>query len=330
MSSTSIGRSRVWSIVLAGGEGERIRPLIQRWLGHHLPKQYCAFTGTRSMFQHTLDRADQLTSGEYRVVVSARSHQREVFQQLKGRAAGTVLLQPANRGTAAGIFLPLSYIRTYDPDAMVAIYPSDQFICPENRLLETLQRAVWATKWLGDRLIILGATPTDPEVEYGWIHPGQHIGWTVGFGVRSVRSFLEKPDITEASAAWRAGALWNTMMIVGKVSTLWNLGRRCCPDLMPVFERIGQAVGSPQQELVVDEAYQHLPAHDFSRDILQQAPDQLATIQLRDVIWSDWGKAERIVETLRRIGRRPAFPLDSVPADPAAALRPGQVALSPG
>ena len=50
-------QNRVWSIVLAGGEGERVQPLVQRWLGQPKPKQYCAFVGTRSLLQHTLDRA---------------------------------------------------------------------------------------------------------------------------------------------------------------------------------------------------------------------------------------------------------------------------------
>ena len=34
-----------------------------------------------------------------------------------------------------------------------------------------------------------------------------------------------------------------------------------------------------------------------------------AVMELTDVLWSDWGKPERIAETLRRIDRRPAFPL---------------------
>src|SRR6266536_1520629 len=59
--------SRTWSIVLAGGDGERIRPFVEKWLGYHRPKQYCTFVGTRSMFQHTLDRADMLTPCERRV-----------------------------------------------------------------------------------------------------------------------------------------------------------------------------------------------------------------------------------------------------------------------
>jgi hypothetical protein len=28
------------------------------------------------------------------------------------------------------------------------------------------------------------------------------------------------------------------------------------------------------------------------------------------VLWSDWGRPERIAETLRRIGRPPSFPLN--------------------
>ena len=65
------GQSR-WSVI-AGGEGQRMRPLIQRWLGGPRPKQYSMFVGGRSMFQHTLDRADMLISPARRVTIAARS-----------------------------------------------------------------------------------------------------------------------------------------------------------------------------------------------------------------------------------------------------------------
>jgi len=114
---------RVWSIILAGGDGERLRPLIQRWLGCHKPKQYCAFIGTRSMLQHTLDRADRLTAPARRFMICAREHQHEALLQLNGRQPGTLILQPAKRGTLAGIFLPLMYVRKSDPEATVVIFP---------------------------------------------------------------------------------------------------------------------------------------------------------------------------------------------------------------
>ena len=101
-------RGNLWSIVLAGGDGVRTKEFIRRWLGYEKPKQYCTFVGSRSMFQHTLDRAARLTPWERVVVVAARHHQHEVWLQLDGRPAGMVLLQPKNVDTAAGIFLPLT------------------------------------------------------------------------------------------------------------------------------------------------------------------------------------------------------------------------------
>src|SRR5688572_3299361 len=63
-----------WVVILAGGEGRRMRPLIQAWLGEDRPKQYCTFTGSRSMIQHTLDRALQLVEPEHIVTVTCRGH----------------------------------------------------------------------------------------------------------------------------------------------------------------------------------------------------------------------------------------------------------------
>jgi len=306
---------RVWSIILAGGDGERLRPLIQQWLGCHKPKQYCAFIGTRSMLQHTLDRADRLTAPARRVMVYAREYRHEALVQLNGRPPGTLILQPAKRGTLAGIFLLLMYVRASDPEATVVIFPSDHFIYPEDGFLAVMQRAIWAAEWLANRVVLLGASPSGPEVEYGWIQPGQPLDRTVGHGVRAIQTFMEKPSLTEAYSAWNAGALWNTMITVAKAETIWRLGWRCVPELMPMFERIAAVIDSPQQKAVIDSVYQAMPARDFSSNVLQRAPDQLAVIDLNGVTWNDWGKADRIVETLRRIGKQPAFPLEFVAAD---------------
>lgn len=66
---------RLWSIVLAGGDGLRMKGFIRHRLGHEVPKQYCAFTAKRSMFQDTLDRAATLTPWQRLVVAACRYHQ---------------------------------------------------------------------------------------------------------------------------------------------------------------------------------------------------------------------------------------------------------------
>jgi len=314
MNLLRVASNRVWSLILAGGDGERLQPLIYRWLGHHKPKQYCTFTGTRSLFQHTLDRADMLTIPAHRITVCARAHRQEALAQLQGRSPGTVLLQPANRGTVAGTFLPLMYVRACDPEATVVVYPSDHFIYPEDRFIEIVQRAVWTAEWLENRLVLLGAAPDSPEVEYGWVVPGQHLAWTAGRRVRTVHTFHEKPDLAGACTAWSKGALWNTMVLVAKVKTFWDLGWRCVPEVMPTFEQIAHVIGSPRQKAVMDAAYHTMPALDFSTNVLQKAADQLTLIELNDVMWSDWGKEKRIVETLHKVDKQPAFPPEFVTA----------------
>lgn len=301
---------RLWSMILAGGEGERIRPMIQRWLGRHRPKQYCAFVGTRSMFQHTIDRATTLTAAARTVTVIARSHHREAFAQLDGRKAGTVLLQPENRDTAAGVFLPLTYVRAHDPHALVVVYPSDHFVYPETRFLDTVAAAACCAERFRDRLILLGVPPTRPEIEYGWIQPDRLLSLEGRRPLRDVRAFLEKPTREQAESALALGALWNTLVFAARVSTVWELGQRCFPEVIQRFDRLLHAIGTFQETMVLQAIYADMPRRNFSSDLLERVPDRVAVMELNGVLWSDWGKPERIAETIRHIGRRPAFPPD--------------------
>lgn len=302
-------QNRVWSIVLAGGEGERVQPLVQRWLGQPKPKQYCAFVGTRSLLQHTLDRADRLTVADQKVIVIGRSHARQAWPQFGQRSSGMVILQPANRNTAAGVFLPLTYIKARAAQATVVIYPSDHFVYPEHRFLDSVQHAVRTAEWLPDRLVLLGVSPDRLELDYGWIQPGEQLDCSLNYRTLTVRAFLEKPTAAEADAALAAGALWNTLVLAAKVETLWETGWQCFPDLMPAFERLLGAIGTSYEAKTLEAIYKDLPAYDFSSELLHRAPEQLVVVEMTGVLWSDWGKPERIVNTLRRIGRQPTFPL---------------------
>lgn len=91
-----------WSIVLAGGDRVRTKGFIRRWLGHEKPKQYCVFLGSRSMFQHTLDRAARLTPWERVVVVAAQHHHDERHH------GHTHLTSTLEIGTIVSIWLPIT------------------------------------------------------------------------------------------------------------------------------------------------------------------------------------------------------------------------------
>jgi mannose-1-phosphate guanylyltransferase len=291
----------VWSIVLAGGEGERTRAFVTNWLGAHKPKQYCAFTGTRSLFQHTVDRADALSSPERRVVVAARSHRDHVLEQLRGRVEGRVLFQPENRGTAAGVFLALSYVFARDLDATVVIYPSDHFVYPESAFLNEVRKAVRSAEWKPGP-VLLGARPSAPEPDYGWIVPSPD----GDLSTRRVAAFLEKPARRLAEEALRKGGLWNTFILASKLDALWALGWRWVPEILPAFVRLREAIRAGRDQAVLETIYQELPSRDLSSDVLARSSDELRVLEMHGVWWNDWGRPDRILETLRTLDPRAA------------------------
>lgn len=299
--------SNVWAIVLSGGNDERLRPFVKRWRGRPIPKQYCAFTGSRSLFQRTVDGLDGLVEPRRRISVIARDHREEVRAQWGSRDPGRVIEQPRNCGTAAGVFLGLAHVRALEPDATVLVVPSDHFVEPEDRFAGHLLRASRAAEWLEDRVVVFGARALGPESGYGWLIPGGSFR-RGAVELNAVRAFLQKPGHRATRWAFDAGGLWSTMILVGRVDALWRLGREHAHDVLDPFEWLVVALGTPDEARALSSIYEHLPSCDLSAHVLERAPERLAIAHLSGVDWSDWGTAPRIAATLRRLGREPAFP----------------------
>ena len=125
------------AIVLAAGEGARLRSWLEQQLGETLQKQYAKLLGPRSMLECTLDRVEKLIPRERIFTVVGRRHlgYPVVRAQLTSRAERTVISQPMNRDTGVGILLPLMHIVKRYPESLIAIFPSDHFIAEEDRFL---------------------------------------------------------------------------------------------------------------------------------------------------------------------------------------------------
>ena len=301
----------VWAIVLAEGDGSAIYPLISRWLGRQQPKQYCAFVGARSMFQHAVDRAMRLTGPDHVVAVVARDQRRQAMTQLGRRTLSALLFQSLPQGSAASLFLPVTYIRHRDPQATIVVCPSDQFVYPEDRFVALARRAASAAERLPDHLVLLGAVPDRLELDYGWLQPGSRLSHPDDDPIHTVQAPLEHPTLAEADILLNSGALWNTGAFATKVETLWALiGMRCSPSTMPCFAGPNRAVGGASERPNIEITGQDRPWDDFFSGLIRHGPKPLAVLALTGVLWSDWGKPERITEMLRRIGRSPAFPLN--------------------
>ena len=219
------------------------------------------------MLQHTIARADALGKREHQLTVVARSHQCQAESQLADRPHGTIIVQPENRDTLAGVFLPLTYVHARDPEATVVIYPSDHFIYPEKNFTEVTASAVQAAEDLPHRLVLVGVPAESIDQDYGWILPGLKLWQSGDYVARGVQLFLEKPSRADAMAIKASGGLWNTMIVAAKVRALWQLGWGFFPEILSFFEKLQDAIGTSREGSVLDEIYELMPARNFSRPI---------------------------------------------------------------
>ena len=295
------------SLVLAGGEGKRLRPFVHLLRGDFLPKQYVNFIGRRSMLEHTWDRAEELVPSSNIFTVVNRSHLAfpDVQRQIAQRSPGTVLIQPENKETAPGIIFALLHIAKRYPGSLVTLLPSDHFILHEEEMVGYLKYAGQFVRRDPSRIVLLGIEPDGDESEYGYIATGSRLRRGSN-GPLQITSFVEKPDYHSAQKLARGGALWNTMMMVFNTSAVLELVRTVCPAIFSAMQPIYDSIGTPDEEAVTQEIYQDLPPINFSKDILeplaQDFPSRLVAFPVRNVLWSDWGSETRVMEILRKIG----------------------------
>lgn len=120
--------NETWPIVLAAGEGSRLRSLVRLLHEQTVPKQFATLVGSRSLLQSTIERVSLVAPPERMMVVVSRSREELARRQLAEWDAIEIVSQPENRGTALGILLPLARLRRRNPDASVAIFPSDHYV----------------------------------------------------------------------------------------------------------------------------------------------------------------------------------------------------------
>jgi mannose-1-phosphate guanylyltransferase len=296
-------RGSLWSVVLAGGEGSRLRPLVRRIHSDGRPKQFAVIVGSRSLLRHTLDRSALLVPFSRTVVAATRPHATFLAPDLGGPGAPHVLVQPFNCGTAAGVLLPAHWIARRDAQATVVVFPSDHFIADDAAFMERVTEIAAAARKHPDRIFLLGAEPDSAEVGYGWIEPGEDFGG----GMRRVVRFLEKPKPEEAEACLRRGGLWNTFVLASSAAGFVEAGREALPALHERLAGIRPHWGTAAEADAIERAYHLAPTLDFCREVLGRRPSSLVVGRLPRWSWNDWGTPDRVVRTLRRKGLAPGW-----------------------
>lgn len=291
----------LWGVVLAGGHSLRLREVTRRMHGQPRPRQDARLAGPHSMLRQTLDRVALEIPWGRTVVAGLHCHARYLEAEFGG-SPPPLLLQPRDRGTAAGVLLPAYWIRWHDPGATLAVFPSDHFVAEPRLFMDHVAEAVEFVARYPRWIVLLGAEPSEPETEYGWIMRDAVLGCTASGPVWRVARFVEKPWAASARRCLADGGWWNTGILVAKVATLVDAARQLLPALHGRFVQLAPLIGTTVETRALRRAYAALPSPDFSRAMLEQCVPILAVTPLTGVSWCDLGSPRRLATALGRAG----------------------------
>ena len=284
-----------WAIVLAGGEGSRLRALTTTASGIAVPKQFCSLRGGPSLLEEALQRAVAIAPIERISTVVAAHHAEWWCRSLSGLEPANVFVQPQNRGTALGILLAVLNIVERDPHARVVILPADHHVGEELVLARALAQAVAAVRARPADILLLGVTPDEPDPELGYVVPAEG----VGAGSAPVAWFVEKPTVAEASTLIARGALWNAFIIAARAAALLELFDRYDAGLLRRMRfAVRRANVNADSSTALADLYLRERSVDFSRDIAQRYGAIFRVLRVPACAWTDLGTVQRVTKTL--------------------------------
>ena len=154
------GMSRHWAVILAGGDGVRLRSMTRTIAGDDRPKQFCALVSEEALLTETRRRAALAVPAHRTLVVVNRAHERFYTPLLADVRTRLVVAQPENRGTAPAILYALLVLAARQAASdTVALYPSDHFVSDDAAFTGQIEEAFAGAARRPDLVTLLGIAP---------------------------------------------------------------------------------------------------------------------------------------------------------------------------
>jgi mannose-1-phosphate guanylyltransferase len=298
-------RNNEWAVILAGGDGTRLKSLTRHIAGDERPKQFCSVLGHATLLEETQGRVALEFAPQRTLYVVSRAHENFYRPILTGKPCANLIVQPSNRGTAPAILYSLLRISARDPNAVVAFFPSDHFISDDAKFMAQIRTALDTAAKQRDLVVLLGLDPESPEVEYGWIEPSHAIRGHAH--IHGVRRFWEKPNRMLAQALQRRGCLWNSFVMVASAQALLDVIEGTIPELYRSVAALTPLFGTTAEAKAMERLYNRLNDVNFSHQVLALKPERLAVLKVTGVRWNDLGEPKRVMASLGMAGIRPRW-----------------------
>lgn len=296
------GKQKVYAVILAGGTGTRFWPLSRT----SNPKQFLNITGKGSLLQETCARISPKISGPRIFIVTNASYRKQVERQVSRFhiPKANILLEPKGKNTAPAICWAAAKIHKIDPDAVMAVLPSDHLIANRRKFAKVLEEAIALAQ--KHYLVTLGILPTRPETGYGYLQTAKkNMG---GRSIVVVKQFKEKPSLVKAKQfIKRKNYYWNSGMFVWKSSVILQEFKKYLPG---IYRLVGEKVGPAH----IKKVWHRLPSISIDYGILEKAKNVVAVPAL-GIDWSDLGSWESLTEVLTKNKKGNIFKGEVIPVN---------------
>lgn len=275
---------KTYGVIMAGGGGTRFWPLSR----HKEPKQLLNLSGNDLMINETIDRTATICDYSDIFIVTNIDQASKMKKATIGRIKPDhILSEPAARNTAACIgYAALEIMKKYG-DGIMCIFPSDHFIKNKLAFSKVIQEAIKAAE--NDVLVTLGITPTYPCTGYGYIRFDKK---EEGIA-KKVIEFKEKPNIETAEKYVLSGEYaWNSGMFVWKASYILQQFEKFLPDVYACLKKIGEAMGTSQENDVITTVYPLIPNISIDYGIMEKSND--VKVISADIGWNDVGSWDNL------------------------------------
>ena len=221
-----------WAVVMTGGRGTRFWPESR----NRRPKPFLKLVGRRTLLEETVHRLEPFFSPSQILIVLQDfliPDARRLFPRIPPE---NFLGEPLGRNTAPCCVYAASRVASRDPNAKLVFLPSDQFIRPASRYLNTLKTAF---QLVDEKPVLLGMRPTSPHTGYGYLEVGPRKGKINGIASFSVKRFREKPHSLQAQQFLKRGNFfWNGGTFIWRLDAFQAAVRNYFPRLSPAFRKL--------------------------------------------------------------------------------------------
>ncbi|HUU43500.1 MAG TPA: mannose-1-phosphate guanylyltransferase [Planctomycetota bacterium] len=273
----------LYVVIMAGGRGTRFWPLSRTLT----PKHLLTIVSEKPLIAECVERFHGSVPPE-RVLIVTTADQTDAIRRIVPQVpAENIIIEPVGRDTAACIGYAAAVVRHRDPEAVMAVLPSDHVIRPAERFVESLMTA---EQWVLQRegLVTFGIRPSWPHTGMGYIHRGEQLDTLNGFPVYRLRRFREKPNLELAQQFIDTGEYyWNSGIFVWKAATILAEIAEHMSEHHALLEEIAAALGTPDAQRVIDATYPKFQRISIDFGVMEKA--QTVFVVEADYDWDDVG-----------------------------------------